>query len=67
MEMRTAIMLGLVYVGDAIGKTPVSPENGNVFAGIILVMTIMDIVDFFRGKQWITSSTAEPVVEILNR
>ena len=49
--MRTAIFLGLIYVGDAIGS-PSYVVTGNAVVAImpiaLLVFAIMDAVDFFR-------------------
>lgn len=51
--MRTVIFLGLIYIGDAIGK-PTYVVEGNltvsVIAIVLLVAAIMDVVDFFTNK-----------------
>ena len=52
--MRTAVYLGLVYIGDAIGK-PSYAVTGNdvvaVMAIALLVFAAMDVIDFFRNKK----------------
>ena len=52
--MRTAVYLGLIYIGDAIRK-PSYVVTGNdvvaVMAIALLVFAVMDAVDFFRNKE----------------
>jgi hypothetical protein len=52
--VRTAIFLGLLYVGDAIGNQPYMETDSNIveFMGIaVVVFIVMDIVDLFRNKK----------------
>lgn len=49
--MRTAIFLGLIYIGDAINPTQTIPDNYGIFLGLLLfTFLIMDVVDFYREK-----------------
>lgn len=51
VNMRTAILIGSVIIGDAINPTNLNDPNVIKFVGIIiLVAMVMDVVDFFRGK-----------------
>jgi hypothetical protein len=50
--VRTSIFLGLLYIGDALGK-PMYDNPSNVvavYAISLLAFVVMDIVDFFRRK-----------------
>ena len=48
--MRTAILLGSILIADAI-KLQVRAESTVQFLAIVLVvMMVMDVADFFRGK-----------------
>lgn len=52
--MRTAVYIGLIYIGDAIGKPSYSVTGNDVVAVMaiaLLVFVVMDVVDFFRNKK----------------
>lgn len=52
--MRTAVYLGLIYIGDAIGKPPYAVTGDRVVAVMaiaLLVFAIMDVIDFFRNRK----------------
>jgi hypothetical protein len=52
--VRTAIYLGLIYVGDAIGTPSYVVTGNNVVAAMaiaLLVFAVMDVFDFFRNRK----------------
>lgn len=52
MSIRTAIFMGLIYVGDAIG-TPSYMTNEKYVGPLVtalLLFIITDIIDFLRNK-----------------
>ena len=48
--MRSAIFMGLMYVGDKIGTTEISDEVARFLVVLFIVFVVMDVVDFVRGK-----------------
>ena len=55
--MRTAIFLGLTYIGDAIfelaGASLIDSTSSKVvgfYAVLIVAFLLMDIIDFIRGR-----------------
>ena len=47
--MRTAIFLGLVYIGDAIGKPSYMVDDSTTIgfmAVVLFIFMVMDVVDF---------------------
>ena len=48
--MRTAIMTGAFYIGDAIGSPDYSERVVGILATLLIVFVVMDLVDFFRSK-----------------
>ena len=52
--MRTAIFMGLFYIGDAIGKPSYLTTGSDVvawFAFFFMAFLVMDVVDFIRGRK----------------
>jgi hypothetical protein len=52
--MRTAIFLGLIYVGNSIGKTAYGSASDGVYAllaSAFVVFVFMDVVDFLRNRK----------------
>lgn len=53
--MRTVIFLGLLYIGDAIraafNVTDIPNQVGVFLAIVLLVVMVMDIVDFLSSKR----------------
>ena len=50
--MRTAIFLGLLYIGDAINYgANYGPEYLKFLGYIGLTMMFMDVIDFLRNKE----------------
>jgi hypothetical protein len=52
--VRTAIFLGLIYIGDAI-RAPSYVATGNVVVAVTAIISgifvVMDAVDFFHNKK----------------
>lgn len=48
--MRTVTYVGLIAIADAINKDWNSGEYIVVYAGILIVAIVMDIVDFLRRR-----------------
>ena len=50
--MRTAIYIGLLYIGDAIGApTYYTDDVVAIMAIALLVFAVMDVFDFFRNRK----------------
>lgn len=51
--MRTAILIGLLYVGDAIGAPHYIAESGftNFIVFVFLAFAVMDFIDFSRPSR----------------
>lgn len=54
--MRTAIILGLNLIALAIARSNgidslLSEDAGAFYALVVIVLMVMDVVDFFRGKE----------------